>query len=79
MPASLAERIGRAPRPYDPGMAADAAARFAAQPEAVRALLEGTAGCSAFLAGLIAREADWLEEILAAPPATAAMVGIGHS
>ena len=38
--------------------------RFGGQPGPVRALLEGTAGCSAFLAGLIAREADWLEAAL---------------
>ncbi len=68
MPASLADRISRAPRPYDPVQAADAAARFASQPAPVRALLEGTAAGSPFLAGLIAREADWLEAALAAPP-----------
>ena len=66
--ASLADRITRAPHPYDAGMAADARARFAAQPEAVRALLEGTAGCSTFLGGLILREADWLEQALATAP-----------
>ena len=65
---TLAARIARAPRPYDPAMAADVAARFAAHPEAVRALLAGTAGCSTFLAGLISREADWLEAALGQPP-----------
>ncbi len=68
MAASLADRITRAPRPFDAAMAADAADRFASQPAPVRALLEGTAGCSTFLGGLIAREADWLEAALAAPP-----------
>jgi glutamate-ammonia-ligase adenylyltransferase len=68
MPATLADRIVRAPRPHDRAALADIAARFAAQPPPVRALLEGAAGCSGFLAGLIAREADWLEQALAAPP-----------
>ncbi|MFO1141284.1 MAG: bifunctional [glutamine synthetase] adenylyltransferase/[glutamine synthetase]-adenylyl-L-tyrosine phosphorylase [Amaricoccus sp.] len=67
-PPALAARIARAPRPWDPAQARDAAARFAAQPAPVRALIEGTAACSPFLAGLIAREADWLEQALAAPP-----------
>ncbi|MFO1209552.1 MAG: bifunctional [glutamine synthetase] adenylyltransferase/[glutamine synthetase]-adenylyl-L-tyrosine phosphorylase [Amaricoccus sp.] len=67
-PATLADRIVRAPRPWDPAQASDAALRFAAQPAPVRALLQGTAACSPFLAGLIAREADWLDQALAAPP-----------
>ena len=46
-------------------MAADAVLRFAGQPAPVRALLEGTAGCSTFLGGLILREADWLDEHIA--------------
>src|SRR5690606_24512150 len=33
-----------------------------------RALVEGTAGCSTFLAGLIEREADWLRAALDTPP-----------
>src|SRR5690606_37140949 len=42
--------------------------RFAALAPELRALLEGTAGCSPYLAGLIDREADWVEAMLAGPP-----------
>jgi len=37
----------------------------------IRALLEGTAGCSPYLAGLMIREADWLETALAVAPEAA--------
>ena len=72
---ALADRIVRAPRPHDAAQLPAVRDRFGGQPEAVRALLEGAAGCSAFLAGLIAREADWLEAALEVPPETA-MAGI---
>jgi len=68
VPAALADRIVRAPRPHDPAQLPAVAARFGGQPEPVRDLLAGTAGCSAFLAGLIGREADWLEAALTEPP-----------
>jgi len=72
---ALADRILRAPRPHDAAQLPAVRDRFGGQPEPVRALLEGAAGCSAFLAGLIAREADWLEAALEVPPETA-MAGI---
>jgi glutamate-ammonia-ligase adenylyltransferase len=75
VPDSLASRIARAPRPHDKGALAEIAALFAAEPPQVRALLEGVAGCSSFLAGLMRREADWLRAALAEPP-EAAMDGI---
>ncbi len=71
MADALASRIDRAPRPHDADRGAEAAARFADQPQQVRDLLAGTAGCSGFLAGLIAREEDWLRAALAEPPETA--------
>ncbi|HRO12318.1 MAG TPA: bifunctional [glutamine synthetase] adenylyltransferase/[glutamine synthetase]-adenylyl-L-tyrosine phosphorylase, partial [Amaricoccus sp.] len=43
------------------------AARFGDLPGPARALVEGTAGCSTFLAGLIEREADWLRAALDTP------------
>ena len=68
---ALADRIVRAPRPHDAAQLPAIAARFGGQPESVRALLEGAAGCSTFLAGLIGREADWLEAAFEAAPETA--------
>ena len=69
MPASLADRIARAPRPHDPALAADDRRPLRRpEPGPARELLAGAAGCSAFLAGLIAREADWLRAALDAPP-----------
>jgi glutamate-ammonia-ligase adenylyltransferase len=72
---TLADRIVRAPRPHDAAQLPAIHARFGGQPEPVRALLEGAAGCSTFLAGLIAREADWLEAAFEVSPETA-MAGI---
>ncbi|MCB2134417.1 MAG: glutamine-synthetase adenylyltransferase [Rhodobacteraceae bacterium] len=65
---NFAARLTRCPIPYEPERAAEALARFAGQPAELRALLEGTAGCSPFLGGLMLREADWLEAALAGPP-----------
>jgi glutamate-ammonia-ligase adenylyltransferase len=68
---TFAARLTRCPIPYEPDRAADVRARFAGQPPEVRALLEGAAGCSPFLAGLMRREADWLEAALAGDPEAA--------
>ncbi|TCO72466.1 glutamine-synthetase adenylyltransferase [Rhodovulum euryhalinum] len=65
---SLASRLTRSPLPHEPDRAAEAAGRFAGQPPEIRALLEGTAGCSPYLWGLMTREADWLEAALADDP-----------
>ncbi|ANB34767.1 glutamate-ammonia-ligase adenylyltransferase [Rhodovulum sulfidophilum] len=65
---SFASRLTRAPLAHEPDRAAEAADRFAAQPPEIRALLEGTAGCSPYLWGLMTREADWLEDLLAGAP-----------
>ena len=68
---SFAARLTRCPIPHD----AEAAARLPAMagdlPAGLRALLQGAAGCSTYLAGLIADEADWLAEALAAGPESA--------
>ncbi len=61
---SFASRLTRCPIPYDPTGAEDPRARFASQPPEVVALLAGTAGCSPYLGGLMAREADWLGPFL---------------
>ncbi len=68
MGRALADRITRAPRPHDAAQLADIAERFGDLEGPARSLLEGTAGCSSFLAGLIRREADWLRQALAEPP-----------
>lgn len=68
---SFAARLTRCPIPYEPDRAADVRARFAGQPPELRALVEGAAGCSPFLAGLMQREADWLEAALAGAPEAA--------
>jgi glutamate-ammonia-ligase adenylyltransferase len=65
---SFAARLSRCPIPHEPARAAEAAARFAGQPPELRALLAGAAGCSPYLAGLMAREAGWLEQVLAGAP-----------
>ncbi len=64
----LADRITTAPRPHDRGRAAEASTLFADQPEAVRALLAGTAGGSGYLCGLMRREADWLRSVIERDP-----------
>ncbi len=66
--APFAARLTRCPIPFDAARGADAGARFGALAPELRALLEGAAGCSPYLAGLIAREAEWLEPALAGAP-----------
>ncbi|WP_413849569.1 glutamine-synthetase adenylyltransferase [Albidovulum sp.] len=67
----FASRLTRCPIPYEPARAADVPARFTGLAPELRALLEGAAGCSPFLSGLMQREADWLEEALAGAPEAA--------
>jgi glutamate-ammonia-ligase adenylyltransferase len=68
---TFAARLTRSPIPHDPARAADVADRFASLTPDLRGLLEGTAGCSPYLAGLIQSEADWLEDALRGEPETA--------
>ncbi|MCV2864701.1 glutamine-synthetase adenylyltransferase [Defluviimonas sp. WL0075] len=65
---SFASRLTRCPIPHDPARTEEPRVRFAALAPELRALLEGTAGCSPYLAGLMAREADWIEAALAGSP-----------
>ncbi|WP_172331766.1 glutamine-synthetase adenylyltransferase [Mangrovicoccus sp. HB161399] len=64
---TLTDLICRHPRPYEPERAADVLAKLP-DPGAARNLLEGVAGCSPYLAGLMVREAAWLEEALIRDP-----------
>jgi len=61
---TLQSRLTRAPRPVDRPRAAEVAARFAPSATPLGDLIEGTAGCSPYLHGLILREADWLTAAL---------------
>jgi len=74
--APFAARLTRCPIPFDAARGADAGARFAALVPELRALLAGAAGCSPYLAGLMAREEEWLEPVLqgAPEPALAAVL-----
>jgi glutamate-ammonia-ligase adenylyltransferase len=65
---TFASRLTRCPIPHDPARTEAPRARFAALAPELRALLEGTAGCSPYLAGLMTREADWIEAALAGRP-----------
>jgi glutamate-ammonia-ligase adenylyltransferase len=57
--------------PHDGGPAQEAARRFADLPRELGALLAGTAGCSPFLAALMAQEEAWLRVALTLAPETA--------
>ncbi|MDQ2093203.1 bifunctional [glutamine synthetase] adenylyltransferase/[glutamine synthetase]-adenylyl-L-tyrosine phosphorylase [Rhodalgimonas zhirmunskyi] len=65
---TFASRITRLPRAFDPDRGAEALAHVSASGE-VAQLIEGTAGCSPYLAGLIAKEGDWLSGALEDPEA----------
>ncbi|NCM97417.1 MAG: hypothetical protein GW948_09020, partial [Rhodobacterales bacterium] len=54
--APFASRLTRQPIAFDPEAGADAGSTFADLPPELRALLIGTAGCSPYLRGLMARE-----------------------
>ncbi|MGZ9809827.1 [protein-PII] uridylyltransferase family protein [Pseudoroseicyclus sp. H15] len=64
---TLADRITRSPRPFDRDRGREVAALLPGAPEGLAELLEGAAGCSPYLAGLIQKEACWLAEAVAAP------------
>jgi len=65
---NFADRVTRHPIAFDPDRAAEALKLFADQPPELRAVLEGTGGCSPYLLGLMTREDEWLHEALARPP-----------
>ncbi|MBP9183234.1 MAG: hypothetical protein KBF78_08895, partial [Fuscovulum sp.] len=65
---TLTARLTRQPLPHDPDAAADTARAFADLAPDLRGLLAATAGCSPYLKGLMAREADWLRAVEADTP-----------
>ena len=60
-------RIASAPIPFDADAGRSARDTLAPPPEAA-ALVEGVAGCSPFLAGLMEKERDWLEGLWETSP-----------
>ena len=66
---SIAARMTRCPRPYDPDRGAEAAAHLPGLAPGLTELVTGAGGCSPYLAGLIAREAEWIAPALEAPEA----------
>jgi glutamate-ammonia-ligase adenylyltransferase len=67
---SLAARLTRHPIPVDAAAAADALRDLDPAPE-LCPLIAGTAGCSPYLRGLMAREGEWLRVALTLSPETA--------
>ncbi|WP_375262366.1 glutamine-synthetase adenylyltransferase [Palleronia sp.] len=67
---SLANRITRAPDPFDRDRAAEAVSVLGEMPEPVRDLVAGVAGCSPYLRRLIETESDWLRVALDTSPET---------
>ena len=59
----------RAPIPFEPELASDALAIFASQPENIKNLIGGTAGCSPYLRGLLLQESEWLATVFETDPA----------
>ena len=74
----FASRLTRCPIPYEPARAADVPARLAGLAPELRALLEGAAGCSPFLSGLMQKEGDWLEAALEGTPEAALDAELGR-
>ncbi|MGO4910298.1 glutamine-synthetase adenylyltransferase [Pseudorhodobacter sp. W20_MBD10_FR17] len=68
---NFASRITRSPMPFDPKAAADICTDFADVSPELATLLGGAAGCSPYLADLMAREAEWLRGALVQAPETA--------
>ncbi len=64
---TVAARMTRHPRPYDKDRGADALGAVPWAQGALKDLIVGTGGCSPYLAGLIASEADWLESAATDP------------
>ena len=60
----LSDAITRVPRPFSPERGDEAVAAVPSLNGPLRDLVHGTAACSPYLAGLIAREAAWLPEAL---------------
>lgn len=61
------DQVNFAPKPHDPGRGAEARALLEGLPEALLNLIEGVAGCSAYLSVSISREHEWLRLIAGQP------------
>lgn len=64
-------RITRQPLPFDPAPAQEIREAFSDLGPEIAGLLGNTAGCSPFLKGLMARDADWLRAALSGAPEAA--------
>lgn len=62
----------RTPRPFNPERGTEGAALFPDLPPETRSLIEGTAGCSPYLRGLMKREAEWISAAFDDPEAALA-------
>ncbi len=69
---SLAHRITRLPRPFDPAMGAEAAAAVPALTGDMARLVAGAGGSSPYLKSLLTREGDWLTAAADDPEAAVA-------
>ncbi|MGB8813780.1 MAG: glutamine-synthetase adenylyltransferase [Paracoccaceae bacterium] len=69
--APFATRLLRHPIAFDPAAGAEVHKSFADLGPELATLLAGTAGCSPFLKGVMAREASWLRQALSLAPETA--------
>jgi [glutamine synthetase] adenylyltransferase / [glutamine synthetase]-adenylyl-L-tyrosine phosphorylase len=67
---TFASRITRIPLPFEADHGAEARAQFDDLAPELQELLEGAAGCSPYLKGLMEREALWLRAALAEAPET---------
>ena len=65
---NFASRLTRSPLPFDPDRGADAVAPFADLPPELRALIEGTGGCSPYLSELLRKEEAWIRPALLGNP-----------
>ncbi|MEL7279061.1 MAG: glutamine-synthetase adenylyltransferase [Pseudomonadota bacterium] len=64
---SIARRMIRCPRAFDPEQGASTRAKFAGLEAPLLDLIAGASGCSPYLRGLCQSEADWLVDALNAP------------
>ncbi|WP_300029724.1 glutamine-synthetase adenylyltransferase [uncultured Roseobacter sp.] len=63
----LTSQLTRCPRPFDPDRGREALVHFAGLDSQAADLIAGAAGCSPYIAGLIGKEAPWLEAALDDP------------
>jgi len=71
---TFSDRIKRAPYSFDAERGGECAALFTDFDKGMRDLVSGAAGCSPFLAGLLAKERDWLVSHIDAPEAALASI-----